>query len=101
MDMKIFVDVFNKVDLGTVEMKELAELLSAEIQQELDVSLEAKLKEIVDVLNSMGHELSPYGEQRICDFSYRDGWENDGGYHCKLRVAFTGIVSIVLTTSKT
>jgi hypothetical protein len=91
---------FLKKDLDTEDLKILTQLLTSEIQREIHAVVKNRFEEIVDELNGMGHALKAYGEQQLCDLSYRDDWEDKSSYHCKLRVAFCSIISVGYTNSE-
>lgn len=79
--------------LNTKQSLELAHQLGAEIQDELHAVITDHLLKIVERLNAMGHNLKLYVPPVPGDISYRDDWEDDSGYHCKLRVAVDTIIS--------
>jgi hypothetical protein len=72
----------------------LADALEAEIQEELHEVIMPKLREIVERLNAMGHQLREYTPPIPGDISFRDDEEKNGGYVCFLRVGVDTIVSV-------
>ena len=92
LDQRFSAEAFNTIEKGAEEA-ELLNLLADEILLEIQEAVEKEFGIVIDQLNEMGHNLKLYGEQDLCDFSYRDDLEDTTGYHCKLRVGFTGIVS--------
>lgn len=79
--------------LNTKQSLELAYELRTEIQDELHTVITDHLFKIVERLNAMGHNLKTYEPPVPGDISYRDDWEDDSGYHCKLRVGVDTIIS--------
>jgi hypothetical protein len=55
-------------------------------------AVELELTRIIKRLNELGHNLKP-NEIALGEFSYRDDYEDESGYHCKLRVALDLVVS--------
>jgi hypothetical protein len=79
--------------LNTKQSLELAYELGTEIQDELHAVITDHLLKIVERLNAMGHDLKLFDPPVPGDISYRDDWEDDSGYHCKLRVAVDTVIS--------
>jgi hypothetical protein len=73
--------------------RELADLLQAEVLDEIEKSLKPLLETIVARLNGLGHSLRPYGEAQPGDIAYRDDETDDLGYDCKLRLCFDITIS--------
>ncbi|SRR6266545_6138520 len=73
--------------------KKLADSLAEEIQNELHETIQTSFHRIIDRLNAMGHKLKAAYPPKPGDFSYRDDWKDESGYHCKLRVGLDVIVS--------
>jgi hypothetical protein len=84
---------FGAKGLNTKQSLELAYELEAEIQDELHAVITDHLHKILGRLNAMGHNLKLFDPLVPGDISFRDDWEDDSGYHCKLRVAVDTIIS--------
>jgi hypothetical protein len=93
IDDKFSAASFAAKGLNTKQSLELAYELGTEIQDELHAVITDHLLKIVGRLNAMGHNLKPYEPPVPGDISYRDDWEDDSGYHCKLRVAVGTVIS--------
>jgi hypothetical protein len=93
IDERFSASAFEAHGVDTEEARRLADGLAEEIQQEIYVVIEPKLREIVEKLNAMGHRLKLYEVPEPGDISFRDDAETESGYKCKLRVAFDSIVS--------
>lgn len=94
IDERFSARSFSERGLDTQAAQELADLLAREIQEEMHGIISAKLLTIVQKLNAMGHALEPEQPPVPGDVSYRDDWEDEEGYHCKLRVGFDTVVSV-------
>src|SRR6266404_3075871 len=79
--------------LDTEAARDLADSLADEIQKEMHEVVLVHFANVVERLNAMGHALKPEYPPMPGDLSYRDDWEDDSGYHCRLRVGFDCIVS--------
>lgn len=79
----------NKVDTKQ-SISKLTDLLESKIQSELHSVLDSKLKEIIDELNSLGHNLTLYYPSKPGDIAYRD--ESTG--KCLLRVSSDCVISV-------
>jgi hypothetical protein len=73
--------------------RHLANELARVITEEMQDSIEQTLSRIVVALNSMGHDLRLEYPPALGDVSYRDDWQDESGYHCKLRVAADLVIS--------
>jgi hypothetical protein len=93
VDERFSAKAFEKCGLDSQAARDLADLLADEIQQEVHEVIKERILGIVERLNKMGHDLKPLHLPVPGDISYRDDWEDDSGYHCKLRVAFDSVVS--------
>jgi|SRR3982750_4138832 hypothetical protein len=93
IDERFSATAFDACGLDSKAAQELADLLADEIQQEMHQVIETHLSKIIERLNSMGHALKAEYPPFLGDFSYRDDWEDEAGYHCKLRVGFDTVVS--------
>ena len=94
IDERFSVTSFSERGLDSPAAQELANLLAREIQEEMHRIISANMRTIVQRLNAMGHALEPDQPPVPGDVSYRDEWEDEDGYHCKLRVGFDTIVSV-------
>ncbi|MBE9119093.1 hypothetical protein IQ249_24865 [Lusitaniella coriacea LEGE 07157] len=81
---------FESRGLDTDQAQKLADELSVCVHKKLHKVAEKKFLEIIRKLNSEGHRLMLYEnifhEKSSC-IAYRDDFEDDESYHCKLRVA--------------
>ncbi len=98
IDDKFSLKAFLRCGLDTEAANSLAKSLAEEIYKEVHVNLRAYLSEVVMRLNAMGHNLKvesdfPGDDSYPGDISYRDDWNDETGYHCKLRVAINTVVS--------
>ena len=93
IDERFSAESFASLGLGTEAARDRADLLAEEIQKEMYRVIEPHLSRIIEDLNAMGHTLKPEYPHIPGDFSYRDDWKDEGGYHCKLLVAFDTIVT--------
>jgi hypothetical protein len=92
VDERFSSSAFASAGLDSEEARALADLLAEEVEKEMHDVVEAHFTTIVKRLNEMGHKLKPEvvtpGE-----LTYRDDYDDEQGYHCKLRVAFDSTVS--------
>ncbi len=93
VDERFSEAAFLACGLDTPAAKQLADQLADQIHAEMHPLIEAKVREIVERLNGMGHHLKLLEEPVPGYIGYRDDYEDEGGYHCRLRVAFDSIVS--------
>ena len=93
IDEKFSAACFSKFGLDTDKSRELADLLEQEINKEMRQVIEAKFAEIAESLNSMGHNLKLEQEPSVGGISYRDDYEKNNLYYCKLRIAFDYVTS--------
>lgn len=84
---------FDALGIDSKEAREHADLLAEEIQMEMHKVIFSHFEKIIKKLNEMGHNLKPYGEIRPGEISFRNDYEDENGYKCKLRVAIDTIVS--------
>jgi hypothetical protein len=71
----------------------LASDLEREVQEELHGVIIAKVREIVDRLNAMGHMLKEYTPPIPGDIAYRDDQGEGEAYECFLRLGVDTVVS--------
>lgn len=92
LDERFSASAFEKLGINTEEARLLANLLADEVLKEMQKIVEPQFSKIITRLNEMGHNLKP---EAIApgELSYRDDWEDDQGYQCKLRVALDLVVS--------
>lgn len=92
IDERFSAASFASCGIDSQEAQTLADLLAEEVQKEMQGVIEERFKAIIKRLNDMGHDLKPetisFGE-----LTYRDDYDDDQGYHCKLRVALDLVVS--------
>ena len=84
---------FEACGIDSPAANDLAQRLAVEIQELLQRTIQLQFKGIIDSLNMMGHNLRMYGDALPGDISYRDDYEFDNEYTCKLRVGIDLIVS--------
>lgn len=92
IDERFAAEKFSTLGIDTPAAKELAEELADEVNVELHETLAAEVKRIVERLNAMGHGLK-IEEFNPGSISFRDDFESDTGYHCRLRLAVDTVVS--------
>jgi len=93
IDERFSAASFASRGLGSKAARELADLLAEEIQKEMNQLIEPHLSRIIERLNAMGHALKAEYPPAPGDFSYRDDWKDEAGYHCKLLVGFDTITT--------
>ena len=92
VDERFSAAAFTACGLDTKEARALAELLEEEVLKEMQDVVEAHFTGIIKRLNDMGHQLK-LEVVALGQLTYRDDYEDEQGYHCKLRVAFESVVS--------
>lgn len=92
IDERFSSSAFASCGIDSDEARALADLLAEEVQKEMQHVLEAHFTTIIKRLNEMGHSLKPE-VVASGELSYRDDYEDEQGYHCKLRVALDLVVS--------
>jgi hypothetical protein len=92
IDDRFSSSTFALYGLDSKEARDLADLLAEEIKKEMQSIVEAHFTNIVERLNAMGHTLKPE-VIALGELSYRDDFEDEDSYRCKLRVAFDFVVS--------
>jgi len=92
IDERFAAGKFKALGIDTPAAKKLTEELADEVNTELHEVVAAGAKDIVDRLNEMGHELK-VEEFNLGSVSFRDDFEDDNGYHCRLRLAVDTVVS--------
>jgi hypothetical protein len=93
IDDRFSAESFISFGIDTNESQKLADSLAAEIAKELHEIVNAKVIEIVEKLNSMGHSLQPEYEAKIGDISFRDDFFENEIYQCKLRLGIDTVIS--------
>lgn len=93
IDERFSSAAFEACGIDTQAARDLADLLAREVQLEMHEAIIAYFGKIVGRLNAMGHALKFEYDPSPGDLSYRDDWQDDSGYHCKLRVGFDSVVS--------
>ena len=81
---------FDRLGLDSPEAKALARQLEEEVTGELHQAIMPVFERIIAGLNSMGHNLTIYGDVMAGDVAYRD---QTGPEECHLRLAYDIIVS--------
>ena len=92
LDERFSAFAFASCGIDSKEARLLADLLAEEIQKEMQDVIARHCKSIIQRLNAMGHNLKPE-VITLGELSYRDDYEDETGYHCKLRVALDLVVS--------
>lgn len=92
IDERFSAAQFAKCGLDSKESGILADLLEEEVNRTMRRVIEENFKQIVENLNSMGHNLRLYQESGAGEISFRDEYV-DGDYRCKLRLAFDYVTS--------
>lgn len=95
IDERFAATKFEACGLNSQAARELADLLTEEINKEMSEVLMTHFLGIIAKLNNMGHSLKEYEEPSIDHLAFRDDWQDEDGrnYFCKLRVAFNMSVS--------
>ncbi len=93
IDERFSAEAFISSGIDTDEAQKLADLLAEEVANKLHQVVNAKVTEIVEKLNSIGHSLKPECEFKVGDISFRDDSFEDGKYQCKLRLGVDTIIS--------
>jgi hypothetical protein len=93
IDKRFSAEAFISVGIDTDEAQKLADLLAEEVAKELHEITNAKVIEIVEKLNSMGHSLKPEYEPKIGDISFRDNFFENEKYQCRLRLGIDTVIS--------
>jgi hypothetical protein len=92
IDERFAASAFSARGVNTEGSRSLADQLANAITEELQHAVGVELARIINQLNQLGHNLKPK-ETALGEFSYRDDYEDETGYHCKLRVALDLVVS--------
>jgi hypothetical protein len=92
LDERFSASAFSVCGIDTNQAQALADLLAEEVQKEMQEAIEQQFVGIVKRLNEMGHNLKPE-TIAVGQLSYKDDYEDDSGYHCKLRLALDLVVS--------
>ena len=83
---KYSADEFFESDAKDDQLEDLTNRLEIEILEELHYALEPSVKNIIQNLNKMEHNLKEWGPQELGEFSFRDDYFDElGRYICKLR----------------
>jgi len=81
---------FESCGLDTTAARRLADELQDEVAEEIHGAVLAAFTKVVEGLNGLGHNLTPYDEIRVGDISFRD---ESGGGRCNLRLACDVVIS--------
>lgn len=92
VDERFSASAFASCGLDSEESRALADVLAEEVEKEMQDVVEAHFAGVVKRLNEMGHQLKPE-VIALGEITYRDDYEDEHGYHCKLRVAVDFTVS--------
>ena len=89
---------FEALGLDTSEARERADLLADEVYRQVYPVVEARMREIVNQLNAMGHNLhfagsTPGDISYPGEVDYRDERSDAEGCHYRLRLAVNTVVS--------
>jgi len=93
IDDRFSAEAFEKCGPDSDAARKLSDDLADEIQKQVHTATTEYMEKIIRKLNSMGHNLKPYGEIRPGDISYRDDAGHGAAYTCKLRLAADTVVS--------
>jgi hypothetical protein len=93
VDERFSADAFERCGLDTQAAQDLADILADEIQREMHQVVTDHFLAIIERLNRMGHGLKPLQPPAPGEIAFRDEWEDETGYHCKLRVAWDSVIS--------
>ena len=78
--------VFERAGYGSAMARHLSKELETEIQEELDSVIGPAMHRVIAKLNSLGHNLSEFGDQRPGEKHFREPLEDDK-QHYKFLVA--------------
>lgn len=92
LDERFSASSFASCGIDSKEARLLADLLAEEVQKEMQYVVDTHFTTIIQRLNAMGHKLKPE-IINLGELSYRDDYEDENGYHCKLRVALDLVIS--------
>jgi hypothetical protein len=81
---------FEACGLDTPAARQLAAALQDKVASEINGAVLAAFMGVVAGLNAQGHNLTPYGEIRVGDISFRD---EPGEGRCNLRLACDVVIS--------
>ena len=93
IDNRFAADSFRRLGKGTSAAKLLADELSREVTSQLQEVIADKMRQIVAQLNTLGHQLRPYGRERVGEVNYRDDHYGDTEYQCNLRLSVDLVIS--------
>ncbi|CAN5361711.1 hypothetical protein BH10ACI2_BH10ACI2_06220 [soil metagenome] len=93
IDKRFSAEAFTKAGIDSDESRKLADMPAEEVASELHQIIEAKVTQIVEDLNSIGHDLRPESAPIVGDISFRDDYRVDDTYKCKLRLAVDTVIS--------
>jgi hypothetical protein len=98
IDHRFSKEAFAKCGLDTQAARDLADSLAQEVREEAHHIIQEYMHKVAARLNEMGHNLrsesdSPGDNLYPGDISYRDDWQDEGGYHCRLRIAIATVIS--------
>ena len=93
IDDRFSLRSFEALGKDTEVAKARAEQLAREVLVELEPVLRQAFERVVAKLNAIGHQLRPYGEQSPGEVDYRDDYEDEAGYQCRLRLAADLVIS--------
>lgn len=92
IDERFSSSAFESLGADSDNARARAALLAEEVQKEMHNVIERHFTDIIKRLNSMGHNLKPE-VIALGEIAFRDDYEDERGYHCKLRVALDVVVS--------
>ena len=81
---------FAERGLDSLPARQLADELQNDVAEELRATVSAAFLKIIEGLNAQGHNLAPYGEEKIGDIAFRDEPQED---FCFLRLACDVVIS--------
>lgn len=81
---------FESCGFNSEAARALADQLQVDVNVELHAAVLSSFQKIISELNMRGHHLTPYGEIRPGDVSFRDHSRHDD---CQLRLAYDVVIS--------
>jgi hypothetical protein len=93
VDEKFSASSFAGCQLDSQQARDLSDALAKEIENEMHQVIYNHFLKIINRLNEMGHSLKVHHPPVPGEISYRDDWNDESGYHCRLRVAIDTTVS--------
>jgi hypothetical protein len=98
IDKRFSKEAFAECGMDTQAARDLADSLAQEVGEEVHQILQEYMHRMIVRLNEMGHNLrlesdSPGDNLYPGNISYRDDWQDQDSYHCRLRIAIDTVIS--------